>query len=236
MKIPSSACFRFSFLRGCVPLVVAGLPAAPGVFAGGWEEGTVRAVAGFSESLRFENTGAAVIGISNGGTFGKNKSSEISFEWLAGSRITRRYDRHDNCVDTSRELHMPVTVNYRYYLRVPRIPAALYAGAGAGVLMISNSFSPGFYTIDSDPETGKANGWLEFFKRFDYAVTAAGTLGVAINLSSRASMDVGVRWAWQSGSWHTFDSDTDVVNERERTVWTHQDYTRMVMVSAHWTY
>lgn len=233
MKIPLSS--RSSFLRGCVLLMVSA-PAIPGVFADGFGDGTARVVAGFVQSLKYDNSGAAVVGISAGAKLGKNDSGELSFEWLAGRWKTLRYDRFDNCIDTTRELHMPVMVNYRHYLRMPRIPVALYAGAGAGLHMITNSFSPEFYKIDYDPETGEANGWYEFFKRFDYAVTAAGTVGVAINLSSRAGIDIGVRWAWQSGSSHAFENDTGAKMPRGDTVRTRQEYTRMFTVSAHWTH
>jgi hypothetical protein len=233
MKIPLS--MRFSFMRGCVLLMIS-VAVVPDVFAVAWGDEAGRLTAGFVQSLRDENIGAPVAGVSYAGYFGKNDTSEMSFEWFLGRWKTRRYDRFDNLVDTTHELQMPVTVNYRYYVRVPGTPVALYAGAGAGLHMTSNSFDPAFLIYEYDSELGDSNVWHEFFRRFDYSVTASGMVGFTVNVTGRSGIDIGVRWSWQSGSWHTFDDDTGGVAEVDRRVWTRQDYTRMVTVSAHWVF
>lgn len=205
--------------------------AASGLFASPYdhEDGNVRVVAGYMQSLKYEDIGSAVAGFScSDVSGGKYSAREFSFEWLAGRWKTNRYDRFDKLADTTRELHMPVTVNCRYYLRAPRLPVSLYAGAGAGLHMITNSFSPDFFVITEDPDTGKVNGWVEFFKRFDYAVTATGMVGLKVNVNKRSGIDIGMRWTWQSGSSHTFDDDS--------SVWTRQDYSRMVTVSGQFAF
>ncbi|MDR1009942.1 MAG: hypothetical protein LBM04_02220 [Opitutaceae bacterium] len=233
MKIPVNV--RFSFPRGCVLLMVS-VSVVANVFAVDWSDGAGRLTAGFVQSLRDENTGAAVVGISYGSHFGKNDTSEMSFEWFVGRWKTQRYDRFDNLIDTTRELQMPVTLNYRHYVRVPRTPVTLYAGAGAGLHMTSNSFSPEFFRYEYDSGNEDLNVWYEIFRRFDYSVTASGMVGFMIKVAERSGIDIGVRWSWQSGAWHTFDDDTGGVAEEDRRVRTRQDYTRMVTVGAHWVF
>ena len=235
----------FSLVRGCVMLMLAiGSLAACGLRAGGlgggaggYEDESGSVVAGYAQSLKYEGIGSAVVGFSTGGVArGKHGAGEVSIELLVGRWKTNRYDNADRLVDTSRELHMPVMLNYRYSLRLPLIPVSLYAGAGAGVHMITNSFDSEFWTIYEDTDTGKPNGWYEFFRRFDYSLTASGMAGVSIKVKKKAGIDIGVRWTWQSGSWHTFDDTTGRVPPAALTVWTHQDFMRMVTVSAHWVF
>lgn len=217
-------------------LVVAGLTASAASADVAIEGEWGRLTTGFVQSLRNQNAGGPVVGISYATHFGKNDTSELSFEWMMGRWKTPRYDHFDRLVDTSRELQMPITVNYRYYLRAPHLPVALYGGVGAGLHMISNTFDPDFFFIEYDSETGEADGWHEFFRRFDYAVTATGMVGFIINVTKRGGIDVGVRWSWQSGSWHTFYDGSGRLRPVERRVWTRQDYTRMVTASAHWVF
>ena len=237
---------RFSLVRGCVMLAAVWSFAMSSLHASGYEDQSASIVAGYAQSLKYEGISSAVVGFSTGGvTRGKHGSGEISIEWLAGRWKTNRYDTADRLVDTSRELHMPVMLNYRYSVRLPVIPVSLYAGAGAGVHMITNSFDSEFWTIYADPDTGKPNGWHEFFRRFDYSLTASGMAGVSIRVRKNAGIDIGVRWVWQGGSWHTFDDvaggarvagGAGAVVPADRTVWTRQDFMRMVTVSAHWVF
>lgn len=198
-----------------------------------FEDGVARIVTGYAYSTNDARAASAIFGISSGGTFGKNNTSEMNIEWLAGVWKTSRYDNDGRLTDASRELHMPVMLNYRYYIRIPKVAAALYVGAGAGVHLISATFDTRSATTqyNYDGTQNKDTWWDDF----DYALTAAGTVGLAINLSKRGGIDIGWRCVWQSGSWHDF-RDEFGNHDNAPTVWTKQDRMRMISVCAHWAF
>lgn len=198
-----------------------------------FEDGVGRFVSGYAYSSKDPHAVSAIFGISSGGTFDKNNTSELNLEWLAGIWKTNRYYGDGRWADTSRELHMPIMLNYRYYVRIPKVPAAFYIGAGAGVHLISTTFDTISATTQYNNDgTQREDSWWEYF---DYAVTGAGTMGIAINLSKNAGIDIGWRWVWRSGSWHDFQDEFGNY-DNARTVWTKQDTMRMVTVCAHWAF
>jgi hypothetical protein len=102
-----------------------------------------RLILGCAYSRNNDHSTKIIGGISVGGFFGENGNHETNIEILLSAWQTNRYDKSDTFVSKVTEVHVPILLNYRYYLRVPKTPVAFHAGGGIGCDIIYNSFKPG---------------------------------------------------------------------------------------------
>jgi len=166
------------------------------------DAGSLRVIFGWANSRNNNHATKIIAGFAAAKTIDDSGRHEINAEWLLSSWQTSFYDAGGNFVCRRSELHAPLLLNYRYYIALPRVPCAFYAGGGIGCDFISTSYMLDVMKADGSLSSSSWGGW-------SFSLAAAANAGFAVRLSRYFCLDISYRCLWQSASGYWPGSSTD---------------------------